>query len=151
MLLDCSFQAVEKSIWSGRSHFGEPHGADAVYRSASSFNPDEVVPQVVELLLDPGLSGVADGHNTDDSGNPNGDAQDRQDASHLVPEEGHHRRSKQGPVVHNSSSPDFGRIFEPSALQLPFLPASVSFNLRVRKPESPLPDPHSLVQQRSSD
>jgi integrase len=24
MLLDCSFQAVEKSIWSGRSHFGEP-------------------------------------------------------------------------------------------------------------------------------
>jgi hypothetical protein len=52
-------------------------GADAVYRSASSFNPDEVVPQVVELLLDSGLSGVADGHNTDDSGNPNGDAQDR--------------------------------------------------------------------------
>jgi hypothetical protein len=25
MLLDCSFQAIEKSIWSGRSHFGEPH------------------------------------------------------------------------------------------------------------------------------
>ena len=27
MLLDCSFQAVEKSIWSGRSHFGEPQAA----------------------------------------------------------------------------------------------------------------------------
>ena len=24
MLLDCSFQAVEKSIWSGRPHFSEP-------------------------------------------------------------------------------------------------------------------------------
>jgi predicted transcriptional regulator YdeE len=29
--------------------------------------------------------------------------------------------------------------------------ASVSLNLRVCIPESPLPDPHSLVQQRSSD
>jgi hypothetical protein len=26
MLPDCSFQAVEKSIWSDRSSFGEPQG-----------------------------------------------------------------------------------------------------------------------------
>ncbi len=30
MLPDCSFQAVEKSIWSGRSSSGEPQHYDAV-------------------------------------------------------------------------------------------------------------------------
>jgi hypothetical protein len=75
--------------------------ADAVHRSASGFNPDEVVSEVVEVLLDSGLPGIADGHYTDDSGNPNGYAQDCQDASHLVPEQGHNCGSKQGSVVHN--------------------------------------------------
>ena len=67
----------------------------------SGSNPDEVVSEVVEVLLDSGLPGIADGHYTDDSGNPNGDAQDCQDASHLVPEQGHNCGSKQGSVVHN--------------------------------------------------
>jgi hypothetical protein len=30
------------------------------------------------------LPGIADGHNADDSGDPNGDTQNGQDASHLV-------------------------------------------------------------------
>jgi hypothetical protein len=63
-------------------------GADAIDRAASGFNPDEVVSQVVEVLLDSGLPGITDGHNTDDGGNSNSDTQNRQDASHLVPQQG---------------------------------------------------------------
>src|SRR5882757_3889367 len=44
-------------------------GADAIDRPASGFNPDKVVSQVVEVLLDSGLPGIADGNYTDDSGN----------------------------------------------------------------------------------
>src|SRR5690242_19597503 len=33
MLLDCSFQAVEKSIWSARPHFGEPQVLEASWPS----------------------------------------------------------------------------------------------------------------------
>jgi hypothetical protein len=82
-------------------------GADAIDRAASGFNPDEVVSQVVEVLLDSGLPGIADGHNTDDSGNPNGDTQNRQDASHLVAQQGHHRGPKQSSVVHNFYASNF--------------------------------------------
>jgi hypothetical protein len=41
--------------------------------------------QVVQLLLDPGLSGFADGNNTDYGRDSDGAPQDGQNASHLVP------------------------------------------------------------------
>jgi hypothetical protein len=58
-------------------------------------------------LLDSGLPGVADGHNAYDGGNPNGDTQNRQDASHLVSQQGHHRGPKQSSVVHNFYASNF--------------------------------------------
>ena len=79
-------------------------GADAVDRAAASFNPDEVVSKVVQLLLDSRLSGFADGHDTDHGRNPDGDPQDRQDAPHFISEQRHQCRSKESPVVHSSES-----------------------------------------------
>src|ERR1700730_2994155 len=77
---------------------------DAVDRPAASFNPDEVFSQVVQLLLVSLLSRVADGHDTDDSCNPDGDPQHSQDASHLVSELRHQCGSKQSSVVHRSNA-----------------------------------------------
>ena len=59
----------------------------AVYRAAARFNPDKVIPEIVELLLDAGLPRFADGHNANDCRNPDSDAQHRQNAAHLVSEE----------------------------------------------------------------
>jgi hypothetical protein len=81
--------------------------ADAVDGPATSFNPDEVVSQVVELLLNSRLTSLADSYDTDDSRNPDGDPQNRQDASHLISEQGNQSRSKESSVVHNSSFPNF--------------------------------------------
>jgi hypothetical protein len=39
------------------------------------------------LLLDAGLSRLANGHNANDCCNPDRDAEDRQNAAHLVSEE----------------------------------------------------------------
>jgi hypothetical protein len=39
---------------------------DAVDGTPTGFDPDEVVSKIVKLLLDSSLSGVADGHDTDD-------------------------------------------------------------------------------------
>jgi hypothetical protein len=63
--------------------------ADTVDRTAASFNPDEVVSKIVQLLLDSCLTCVADGHDTDHGGNPDGDSQNRQNVSHLVSERRH--------------------------------------------------------------
>ena len=75
-------------------------GADAIDRPASGFNPDEIVSKVVEVLLDSGLPGIADCDDTDHGSNPDGDSQNRQDASHLVSEQRHKGRPKQGCVIH---------------------------------------------------
>ncbi len=79
-------------------------GADAVDRPAASFNPDEVVSQVVQLLLHARLSRFADSHDTDHSRNPDGDPQNSQNASHLVSEQRHQCGSKQSPVIHSSNA-----------------------------------------------
>src|SRR5271169_5935406 len=84
--------------------------ADAVDRPPPSFNPDEIVSQVVQLLLHPRLSGLADGHDADHRRNPDGDPQHRQHASHLVSKQRHQRRSKQRSVIHSSSSSPLMRI-----------------------------------------
>ena len=60
-------------------------GADAIDRAASRFNPDEVVPQVVELLLTRAFPALPMATTQMTAAIPM-DAQGRQDASHLVPE-----------------------------------------------------------------
>jgi hypothetical protein len=60
--------------------------AHAVDCATPSFNPDEVVPKIVELLLDAGLSRFTDGDYADDRRYPNGDPKNGKHASHLVPE-----------------------------------------------------------------
>src|SRR6266849_1834159 len=63
--------------------------AHAVDRTASGFNPDEIIPEIVELLLYTRLPRFADCDDADHRGNPDGDPQDRQNASHLVSEQRH--------------------------------------------------------------
>jgi hypothetical protein len=62
---------------------------DSIDRTATGFNPYEVVSQIVQLLLDPRLSGFADGHNTDYRRDPDGDPKNREKATHLISEQGH--------------------------------------------------------------
>jgi hypothetical protein len=61
--------------------------ADPVYGAASCFNPDKIIPEIVQLLLDTGLSRFADGHNANDCRDAYRDPQDSQDAAHLVSEQ----------------------------------------------------------------
>ncbi len=68
--------------------------AHAIHRTPSGLNPHKIVPEIVQLLLDSGLSGLADRDDTDDRCDPNRYSQDRQDASHLVPQQRHYGRLK---------------------------------------------------------
>jgi hypothetical protein len=68
--------------------------AHAIHRATSGLDPHKIVPEIVQLLLDSGLSGFADGDDTDDRRNPDRYSQDRQDASHLVPQQRHYGRLK---------------------------------------------------------
>ncbi len=61
--------------------------AHAVHGTASCFNPDKIIPEIVQLLLDAGLSRLADGHDANDGRNPYRDSQDSQDAPHLISEQ----------------------------------------------------------------
>src|SRR6202041_2752866 len=56
----------------------------AIDRTTARLNPNKVIAQVVQLLLDPSLSGFTDGNNTDYGRNPDTDPQDRENASHLI-------------------------------------------------------------------
>ena len=78
--------------------------ANPVDRPAAGLNPNEVVTEIVQVLLDSRLSRFTDGHNTDHSRNPDGDPENRQDASHLVSEQRHQCRSKESCVVHKSDA-----------------------------------------------
>jgi hypothetical protein len=78
--------------------------AHSVHRATASFNPDEVVAKVVQLLLNSRLAGFAYSYDTDDRSNPDRDPQNRQDASHLVPEQRDQCGSKQSAVVHSSDA-----------------------------------------------
>ena len=78
--------------------------AHSVDRPAPSFDPDEVVSEVVQLLLDSRLSRVPDCHDTDDRRNSDGNSQNRQDASHLVSEQRNQCGSKECSVVHSSNA-----------------------------------------------
>jgi hypothetical protein len=61
--------------------------AHAIHRAASRLNPDKIVPEIVQLLLDTGLSRFADSHDANDCRNAYRYSQDSQDAAHLIPEE----------------------------------------------------------------
>jgi hypothetical protein len=78
--------------------------AHSVDRPAPSFDPDEVVSKVVQLLLDSRLSRVPDCYDTDDRRNPDGDSQNRQDASHLVSEQRNQCGSKERSVIQSSNA-----------------------------------------------
>jgi hypothetical protein len=56
----------------------------AIDRTTARLNPNKVIAQVVQLLLDPSLSGFTDGNNADYGRNPDTDPQDRENASHLI-------------------------------------------------------------------
>ena len=63
--------------------------AHSIHRASARFYPDKIIPQVVQLLFDLGLSGFADRDDADNRRDPDGDAQDRQHASHFIPKQGH--------------------------------------------------------------
>jgi hypothetical protein len=79
-------------------------GAHAIDGAPACFNPNKVVAQIVELLLDARLARLADGHHADHRSNPDRDAQHGQDAAHLVPEQRHHRGTQQSRAIHEDSS-----------------------------------------------
>jgi hypothetical protein len=78
-------------------------GSNAVDRAAASFDPDEIIAQIVELLLDLPLAGLPDGDNADHRRNPDSDTQDRQQAAGLVAKERPQSRTQESPMVHGSS------------------------------------------------
>jgi hypothetical protein len=63
--------------------------AHTVHRTPSGFNPDKIVSKI-SVAARLGLSGFADGDDTDNRRNPDRYSQDRQDASHLVPKQRHY-------------------------------------------------------------
>src|ERR1051326_8855722 len=75
-------------------------GADAVDRAAAGLDPDEVVAEVVELLLDARLPGFADGHDADHRGDADGDAEDGEHAAHLVAQQRPGGGGEDGEIVH---------------------------------------------------
>jgi hypothetical protein len=76
---------------------------DAIDRPPASLNPDKIIPQIVQLQLDPRLSRFADGDDADDRRDSDGYSQNRQDASHLVSKQRHQGGLQQGRVIHRSS------------------------------------------------
>jgi len=70
------------------------HGSSAhsVHGTAACLNPNEVVSQIVQLLLDARLARFTDGHNANHCGNADGDAKHSQQAAHLVSRQRHQRR-----------------------------------------------------------
>lgn len=77
---------------------------DAVDGAAASFDPNEIVAEIVELLLDTSLASFADGDNTDDCGDADGDPQDRENAAHFISEQCDESGSKESRVVHRCSA-----------------------------------------------
>src|SRR2546429_9025256 len=87
-----------------------PRGFSPVFPGGTAFdappprlNPYKIVAKIVELLLDPRLPRFSYGHDANDRRNPDGDAQDRQDAAHFIPEQCHKGRSQQRRVIQISS------------------------------------------------
>ena len=77
--------------------------ANTVDGAPAGLNPHKIVAQIVELLLDPRLPRFSYGHDANNRRNPDGDAQDRQDAAHFIPEQCHKGRSQQRRVIQISS------------------------------------------------
>src|SRR5262249_61077978 len=107
-------------------------GTHAFHRAPAGFNPPEVAPQVVQLLPDPRLSRFADGNDTNDRRNPDGDSQDSQQAAHLVSRQRHNRRPQKSRVIHS-----------PLTLSDSFPPATNVKNANHRQPRT-LPPPPNL-------
>jgi hypothetical protein len=81
-------------------------GAHSADGPTARFDPDEIVAEIVELLLDAHLAGLADGDDADHCRDPDRDPEDRQKAPHFVPEQRHQSGSKQARVVQNSPAGD---------------------------------------------
>src|SRR6266481_939102 len=78
-------------------------GADAVYRAASCLNPDKIIPEIVQLLLDAGLPRFPDSNDAYDCHNTYRDSQDSQNAAHLISEERNESGLEKSCVVHTIS------------------------------------------------
>jgi len=74
--------------------------SNPVHRPAPGLDPDEVVPEIVHLLLDLGLAGLADGDHADHRGDSDRDAEDGQKASRLVAEQSPERGSEESRAIH---------------------------------------------------
>ncbi len=57
---------------------------NAVDRSAARFDPNEIIPEVIELLLHSLLASVSDRDDTNNGGDPDGDTEHREQAANLV-------------------------------------------------------------------
>src|ERR1700730_9184638 len=75
--------------------------SDAIDGSTPGLDPHEIVAEVIQLLFDSGLPGLTDRDDANDGGDPDRYSEDRQEASHLVPEKCHQGGPKQGRVVHD--------------------------------------------------
>ena len=78
--------------------------ANAVDGATSRFNPYKIVAEIIKLMLDPRLTGLADGHHANHRGDPDGDTQDREHASQLVAQQRDDGGPQQRGVIHFSSS-----------------------------------------------
>jgi hypothetical protein len=63
--------------------------AHSIHGASARFYPNKIVAQVVQLLFDLRLPGFADCYDADNRRDPDGDAQDRQHASHFIPKQRH--------------------------------------------------------------
>jgi hypothetical protein len=73
--------------------------SNAVDRTPSRLNPDKVLPQIVQLLLDARLPRFSDGHNANHGRDPDRDSKHRQDASHFVSKQCHKGGAQQRRVI----------------------------------------------------
>src|SRR6266704_2442564 len=64
-------------------------GANAVYSPHARLNPHKIVAEVIELLFDTRLAGLANSHHANHGSDADGDAQHRQDAAHLIAHQRH--------------------------------------------------------------
>src|SRR4029077_3127905 len=74
--------------------------AHPVHRAAARFDPHEIIAEIVELPLHLGLARLADGDHANDRRDADRDAEDREQAAHLVREQRPERGPKQGSVTH---------------------------------------------------
>src|SRR5258708_36636 len=81
--------------------------ANSVDGAAAFLDPDEIVAEVVQLLFDARLAGIADGDHADDGRDADRDAEHRQETSHLVAEQGPKSRADHAALIHTQNLLNF--------------------------------------------